>query len=201
MINKDDLIAKIDQLFRATNFLTSHQAAGIIRDWVIEYFEPIIAEAESRAKKTEDELAAMRERTEAASGSSGRLKPRGSICDDLAVTGVWGSKGGWFQPDEVSHWAPLPDAVQEQMQYLRGRFYIAQKEAQWYRAELERKSNREFRLGLHAALRIVDDLRDLYIHGYQYDKTGKDVERALFKAHKQIDAEILKQDADAKENL
>ena len=27
----------------------------------------------------------------------------------LAVTGVWFSGGGWFQPNEVSHWQPLPD--------------------------------------------------------------------------------------------
>jgi hypothetical protein len=28
---------------------------------------------------------------------------------DLAVTGFWLSGGGWFQPNEVSHWMPLPD--------------------------------------------------------------------------------------------
>lgn len=26
----------------------------------------------------------------------------------LAKTGVWASGGGWFQPNEVSHWMPLP---------------------------------------------------------------------------------------------
>lgn len=26
----------------------------------------------------------------------------------LAATGVWYSGGGWFQPNEVSHWMPLP---------------------------------------------------------------------------------------------
>lgn len=26
----------------------------------------------------------------------------------LAVTGTWDSRGGWFQPDEVTHWSPLP---------------------------------------------------------------------------------------------
>lgn len=26
----------------------------------------------------------------------------------LAETGVWFSGGGWFQPDEVSHWMDLP---------------------------------------------------------------------------------------------
>lgn len=26
----------------------------------------------------------------------------------LKVTGVWDSGGGWFQPDEISHWMPLP---------------------------------------------------------------------------------------------
>ena len=29
------------------------------------------------------------------------------ICD-LSVTGVWFSGTGWFQPNEVSHWMPLP---------------------------------------------------------------------------------------------
>lgn len=28
----------------------------------------------------------------------------------LAVTGTWHSSGGWFQPNEVSHWMPLPAA-------------------------------------------------------------------------------------------
>ena len=28
---------------------------------------------------------------------------------DLAVTGTWSSGGGWFQPNEVSHWMPLPE--------------------------------------------------------------------------------------------
>lgn len=27
---------------------------------------------------------------------------------DLAITGVWKSEGGWFQPNEVTHWQPLP---------------------------------------------------------------------------------------------
>lgn len=26
----------------------------------------------------------------------------------LAVTGLWLSAGGWFQPNEVTHWMPLP---------------------------------------------------------------------------------------------
>lgn len=26
----------------------------------------------------------------------------------LAVTGTWTSGGGWFQPNEVTHWMPLP---------------------------------------------------------------------------------------------
>lgn len=26
----------------------------------------------------------------------------------LAVTGFWASDGGWFQPNEVSHWAAVP---------------------------------------------------------------------------------------------
>lgn len=30
------------------------------------------------------------------------------ICQ-LTVTGVWSSGGGWFQPNEVTHWMPLPD--------------------------------------------------------------------------------------------
>lgn len=31
----------------------------------------------------------------------------GEICT-LSVTGVWESGGGWFQPNEVTHWMPLP---------------------------------------------------------------------------------------------
>lgn len=31
----------------------------------------------------------------------------GEICQ-LTVTGVWESGGGWFQPNEVTHWIPLP---------------------------------------------------------------------------------------------
>lgn len=26
----------------------------------------------------------------------------------LSVTGIWESGGGWFQPNEVTHWMPLP---------------------------------------------------------------------------------------------
>lgn len=29
-------------------------------------------------------------------------------CTDLIQTGVWQAGGGWFEPDEVSHWMPLP---------------------------------------------------------------------------------------------
>lgn len=29
------------------------------------------------------------------------------VCQ-LAVTGIWESGGGWFQPNEVTHWMPLP---------------------------------------------------------------------------------------------
>lgn len=29
----------------------------------------------------------------------------------LAKTGVWFSQGGWFQPNEVSHWMPLPPPI------------------------------------------------------------------------------------------
>lgn len=32
----------------------------------------------------------------------------GEICT-LTVTGVWESGGGWFQPNEVTHWMPLPE--------------------------------------------------------------------------------------------
>lgn len=32
----------------------------------------------------------------------------GDICT-LTVTGSWSSGGGWFQPNEVSHWMPLPE--------------------------------------------------------------------------------------------
>ena len=31
-----------------------------------------------------------------------------NVCT-LAVTGVWYSGGGWFQPNEVTHWMPLPE--------------------------------------------------------------------------------------------
>lgn len=31
----------------------------------------------------------------------------GEICT-LTVTGTWSSGGGWFQPNEVTHWMPLP---------------------------------------------------------------------------------------------
>jgi len=27
----------------------------------------------------------------------------------LTVTGTWSSGGGWFQPNEVTHWMPLPE--------------------------------------------------------------------------------------------
>lgn len=30
---------------------------------------------------------------------------------ELQDTGVWSSGGGWFQPDEVSHWMPLPPST------------------------------------------------------------------------------------------
>lgn len=32
----------------------------------------------------------------------------GEICT-LSVTGIWESGGGWFQPNEVTHWQPLPE--------------------------------------------------------------------------------------------
>lgn len=35
--------------------------------------------------------------------------PDGEICT-LGVTGTWSSGGGWFQPNEVTHWMPLPAA-------------------------------------------------------------------------------------------
>lgn len=31
----------------------------------------------------------------------------------LAVTGVWSSGTGWFQPNEVTHWMPLPEPPKE----------------------------------------------------------------------------------------
>lgn len=33
----------------------------------------------------------------------------GGDCYQLQVTGIWVSGGGWFQPNEVTHWMPLPD--------------------------------------------------------------------------------------------
>ena len=32
----------------------------------------------------------------------------GGNCYELAVTGVWTSGSGWFQPNEVTQWMPLP---------------------------------------------------------------------------------------------
>ena len=32
----------------------------------------------------------------------------GGDCYTLAVTGVWASGMGWFQPNEVTHWMELP---------------------------------------------------------------------------------------------
>lgn len=31
----------------------------------------------------------------------------GEICV-LTVTGIWASGHGWFQPNEVTHWLPIP---------------------------------------------------------------------------------------------
>lgn len=31
------------------------------------------------------------------------------VCE-LAQTGVWSSGGGWFEPNEVTHWMPLPES-------------------------------------------------------------------------------------------
>ena len=33
----------------------------------------------------------------------------GGDCYTRAKTGFWESGGGWFQPNEVTHWHPLPD--------------------------------------------------------------------------------------------
>jgi hypothetical protein len=30
-------------------------------------------------------------------------------CHHLTKAGFWASEGGWFQPDEVSHWMHLPE--------------------------------------------------------------------------------------------
>ena len=30
------------------------------------------------------------------------------VCE-LAQTGIWSSGGGWFEPNEVTHWMPLPE--------------------------------------------------------------------------------------------
>jgi len=32
----------------------------------------------------------------------------GGDCHRLEVTGFWSSEGGWFQPNEVTHWSPIP---------------------------------------------------------------------------------------------
>ena len=42
----------------------------------------------------------------------GRFPDDPEVDDDsisLHVTGVWLSGGGWFQPNEVTHWMPLPE--------------------------------------------------------------------------------------------
>lgn len=31
------------------------------------------------------------------------------VGDKLEITGCWETGSGWFQPDEVSHWMPLPE--------------------------------------------------------------------------------------------
>lgn len=33
---------------------------------------------------------------------------------DLAVTGVWASADGWFQPNEVAGWMPIPPPSQDE---------------------------------------------------------------------------------------
>lgn len=33
----------------------------------------------------------------------------GGECYELAETGVWESGTGWFQPNEVTAWAPIPE--------------------------------------------------------------------------------------------
>ena len=38
-------------------------------------------------------------------GQCGRLS---DTCYTLAQTGIWVSDGGWFQPNEVTHWMSLP---------------------------------------------------------------------------------------------
>ena len=40
----------------------------------------------------------------------------GGDCYTLAQTGVWDSGGGWFQPNEVTHWHPLPDLPKSDQQ-------------------------------------------------------------------------------------
>lgn len=37
--------------------------------------------------------------------------PDGEICT-LGITGTWDSGMGWFQPNEVTHWMPLPEPPQ-----------------------------------------------------------------------------------------
>lgn len=37
----------------------------------------------------------------------GVMGPAAEICQ-LSVTGIWESMGGWFQPNEVTHWMHLP---------------------------------------------------------------------------------------------
>lgn len=34
----------------------------------------------------------------------------GGKAHHLEIAGVWVSGGGWFQPNEVTHWMPLPEA-------------------------------------------------------------------------------------------
>ena len=39
----------------------------------------------------------------------GNLEGPGVEICTLTVTGTWSSGGGWFQPNEVTHWMPLPE--------------------------------------------------------------------------------------------
>ena len=42
-------------------------------------------------------------------GTSWEKDANGGHTGDLVKTGIWFAGGGWFEPDEVLYWMPLPE--------------------------------------------------------------------------------------------